>query len=131
MTCRQGSPAAMSFGFEQQGVAPDILVLGKPIGNGFPLAAVAMTEEIAAAFADGPEFSQLSADQASCAAGLAVLDALDDEGLQENARIVGEYLIDELERMQARQPLIGDIRGFGFFLGVDLVTDRDTAPPCG
>ncbi|MCB2112272.1 MAG: aminotransferase class III-fold pyridoxal phosphate-dependent enzyme [Parvularculaceae bacterium] len=115
------------FGFEQQGVAPDILVLGKPIGNGFPLAAVAMTEEIAAAFADGPEFfSTFGGSSASCAAGLAVLDALDDEGLQENARIVGEYLIDELERMQARQPLIGDIRGFGFFLGVDLVTDRDT-----
>jgi len=114
------------FGFEQQGAIPDIVVLGKPIGNGFPLAAVAMTDEIAMAFADGPEFfSTFGGSSAACAAGLAVLNVLEEEGLQENACVIGDYLLDGLKLLQSRHDFIGDIRGFGFFLGVDLVADRN------
>jgi len=120
------------FGFEQQAAVPDIVVLGKPIGNGFPLAAVAMTAEIATAFGDGPEFfSTFGGSSAACAAGLAVLDVLHDENLQENARIIGDYLLEGLGALQSRHALIGDVRGFGFFLGVDLVNDPEkrTAAP--
>ena len=79
------------WGFETQGVVPDIVVLGKPIGNGFPLAAVVTTPEIAAAFDNGMEFfSTFGGNPVACAAGLAVLDVLEEEGLQERARRVGE-----------------------------------------
>ena len=118
------------FGFEQQNAAPDIVVMGKPLGNGFPLATVAMTEAIAAAFAEGPEFfSTFGGSSASCAAGLAVLDVLHEEGLQENARRVGDRLHADLKALQAQHEVIGDVRGFGFFLGVELVEDREKRTP--
>ena len=113
------------WGFDYQRVVPDIVVLGKPIGNGFPLAAVAMTDEIATAFSAGPEFfSTFGGSSASCAAGAAVLDVLRDEALQENAARVGDRLVAGLRELAKRHALIGDIRGTGLFLGVDLVTDR-------
>ncbi len=115
------------WGYEYQDVVPDILVLGKPIGNGFPLAAVAMTDAIAEAFSAGPEFfSTFGGSSASCAAGAAVLDVLQDEALQENARLVGDRLLQGLGDLARRHEIIGDIRGSGFFLGVDLVRDRET-----
>jgi 4-aminobutyrate aminotransferase-like enzyme len=115
------------WGFETQGVVPDIVVLGKPIGNAFPLAAVITTPEIAASFDNGMEFfSTFGGNPVSCAAGLAVLDVLEEERLQENALTVGNCLMAGLRKMQARHPLIGDVRGSGLFLGLDLVTDRET-----
>ena len=118
------------WGFGPQDVVPDILVLGKPIGNGYPLAAVAMTERIAAAFSEGPEFfSTFGGSSAACAAGDAVLDVLRDEALQENARIVGAMLIAGLSELARRHHLIGEVRGAGLFLGVDLVTDREKRGP--
>jgi len=115
------------WGFETQGVVPDIVVLGKPIGNAFPLAAVVTTKEIAESFANGMEFfSTFGGNPVACAAGLAVLDVLEEEKLQENALRVGTYLKSALEALQQRYPLIGDVRGFGLFLGVDLVLDRET-----
>lgn len=115
------------WGFETQGVVPDIVVLGKPIGNAFPLAAVATTKEIAESFANGMEFfSTFGGNPVACAAGLAVLDVLEEEHLQENALRVGTYLKNGLQRLQERYKLIGDVRGLGLFLGVDLVLDRDT-----
>jgi 4-aminobutyrate aminotransferase-like enzyme len=118
------------WGFESQGVAPDIVVLGKPIGNSFPLAAVVTTPEIAARFDNGMEFfSTFGGNPVSCAAGLAVLDVLEDEHLQENALRIGNRLISALKDLQARHPLIGDVRGSGLFLGVDLVEDRETRKP--
>jgi 4-aminobutyrate aminotransferase-like enzyme len=116
------------FGFEMQGVVPDIVVLGKPIGNGFPLAAVITTSEIAASFDNGMEFfSTFGGNPVACAAGLAVLDVLEEEGLQENARVVGDYLLTALRRLE--HELIGDVRGSGLFLGVELVKDRVTLEP--
>jgi 4-aminobutyrate aminotransferase-like enzyme len=107
------------WGFEMQGVVPDIVVLGKPMGNGFPLAGVVMTPEIAAAFDNGMEFfSTFGGNPVACAAGLAVLDVLQQEGLQENARVVGDYLMEALRGMENRA--IVDVRGAGLFLGIEL-----------
>jgi 4-aminobutyrate aminotransferase-like enzyme/Ser/Thr protein kinase RdoA (MazF antagonist) len=118
------------WGFETQGVVPDIVVLGKPIGNAFPLAAVITTAEIANSFANGMEFfSTFGGNPVACAAGLAVLNVLRDENLQQNAQRVGAQWIAQLNELQAKQLLIGDVRGSGLFLGIDLVDDRDTRAP--
>ncbi|MBX3278520.1 MAG: aminotransferase class III-fold pyridoxal phosphate-dependent enzyme [Acidobacteria bacterium] len=118
------------WGFEMQGVEPDIVVLGKPIGNGFPLAAVVTTEPIAASFDNGMEFfSTFGGNPVACAAGLAVLEALEEECLQQQALRVGDRLIDGLRGLMSRYELIGDVRGAGLFLGVELVRDRETLEP--
>jgi 4-aminobutyrate aminotransferase-like enzyme len=118
------------WGFETQAVVPDIVVLGKPIGNGFPLGAVITTREIAASFANGMEFfSTFGGNPVACAAGLAVLDILEEQSLQKNALRVGAYLKARLLAIQQSHPIIGDVRGFGLFLGVDLVLDRTSRAP--
>ena len=118
------------WGFETQGVVPDILVLGKPIGNAFPLAAVITTPEIAASFNNGMEFfSTFGGNPVACAAGLAVLDVLRDENLQHNALEVGTRWLAQLRELQNTHALIGDVRGSGLFLGIDLVNDRSTRAP--
>jgi 4-aminobutyrate aminotransferase-like enzyme/Ser/Thr protein kinase RdoA (MazF antagonist) len=115
------------WGFETQDVVPDIVVLGKPIGNAFPLAAVITTAEIANSFDNGMEFfSTFGGNPVACAAGLAVLDVLEEENLRRNALRVGTHLIEGLKALQTRYPLIGDVRGSGLFLGIDLVLDRET-----
>lgn len=118
------------WGFESQGVVPDIVVLGKPIGNGFPLAALVTTPAIAAAFDNGMEFfSTFGGNPVACAAGLAVLDVVRDEGLAQNAQRVGTYLRDRLSALMERHALVGDVRGMGLFLGVELVCDRESLKP--
>ncbi len=118
------------WGFETQNVVPDIVVLGKPIGNAFPLAAVVTTPEIAASFNNGMEFfSTFGGNPVACAAGLAVLGVLEEEHLQENALQVGRYLIAKLNSLQEKYALIGDVRGSGLFLGLDLVLDRESREP--
>jgi len=118
------------WGFEYQHVIPDILVLGKPLGNGHPLAAVITTPEIADRFASGPElFSTFGGSTVSCAAGLAVLTAIEADGLQENARNMGTYLRKGFEALQQKFPVIGDIRGMGLFWGLDLVLDHKARTP--
>jgi len=118
------------WGFETQGVVPDVVVLGKPIGNGFPLAAVVTTEAIAGSFANGMEFfSTFGGNPVASAAGLAVLDVMAEERLQERARRVGDHLKAGLKGLAERHALIGDVRGSGLFLGVELVRDRRTLEP--
>jgi len=118
------------WGFELQDVVPDIVVMGKPLGNGQPLGAVVTTREIATAFANGMEyFNTFGGNPVSAAAGLAVLDVLEDEGLQHNAQDVGSYLLEQLRELQTRHAVIGDVRGAGFFIGVELVSDRETLEP--
>jgi 4-aminobutyrate aminotransferase-like enzyme/Ser/Thr protein kinase RdoA (MazF antagonist) len=115
------------WGFETQGVVPDVVVLGKPIGNAFPLAAVVTTKEIADSFANGMEFfSTFGGNPVACAAGLAVLDVLEEERLQQHALKVGAHLRIGLQALQERYALIGDVRGSGLFLGIDLVLNRET-----
>lgn len=116
--------------FAAQGVVPDIVTLGKPIGNGHPLGAVITTPEIAASFANGMEyFNTFGGNPVSCAAGLAVLDVIREEELQQNALEVGEYLKQGLRELQTRHSLIGDVRGLGLFIGIELVRRRDTLEP--
>ena len=118
------------WGFETQDAVPDIVTLGKPIGNGHPLGAVVTTSEIAASFANGMEyFNTFGGNPVSCAVGLAVLDVIQDEGLQERALHVGGRLAGGLCELMRRHHVIGDVRGRGLFLGVELVFDRATLEP--
>jgi 4-aminobutyrate aminotransferase-like enzyme/Ser/Thr protein kinase RdoA (MazF antagonist) len=114
--------------FETQGVVPDIVTMGKPIGNGYPMGAVVTTREIAASFDNGMEyFNTFGGNPVSCAVGLAVLDVIRDEGLQQNALDAGEYLMERL--WDFGDPLIGDVRGQGLFIGVELVRDHGSKQP--
>ena len=107
--------------FQTQNAVPDIVTMGKPIANGHPMGAVVTTREIADSFANGMEyFNTFGGNPVSCAAALAVLDVIRDEGLQENARATGDYLLAGLRDLAARNPLVGDVRGRGLFLGIEL-----------
>jgi 4-aminobutyrate aminotransferase-like enzyme len=118
------------WAFEQQGVVPDIVTLGKPIGNGHPLGAVVTTPAIAAEFNNGMEyFNTFGGNPVSCEVGMAVLDVIEHEGLQEHARVTGDHFLAVLRRLQERHRAIGDVRGRGLFLGIDLVVDRTTKEP--
>jgi 4-aminobutyrate aminotransferase-like enzyme/aminoglycoside phosphotransferase (APT) family kinase protein len=118
------------WAFETQGVVPDIITLGKPIGNGHPLGAVVTTPEIADSFNNGMEFfSTFGGNPVSCAVGLAVLDVIEEEKLQDNAKIVGAYLKNCLEKLKSKYTLVGDVRGLGLFIGVELVLNRETLEP--
>ena len=118
------------FAFEQQQVVPDIVVMGKPIGNGHPIGVLVTTKAIAASFAQGPEyFSTFGGSNLSCRIGKEVLDIVDDEGLMENAKLMGGQLLSGLREMQKSHPLIGDVRGYGLFIGLDLVQDQISKEP--
>ncbi len=118
------------WAFETQGIVPDIVTIGKPIGNGHPLAAVITTPEIAAAFDNGMEyFNTFGGNPVSCAVGLAVLDVIEQEGLQAHALEVGDHLLRGLEGLKQRYPLIGDVRGRGLFLGAEFVKNLETLEP--
>ena len=118
------------YGFQQQDVVPDIVVLGKPIGNGHPIGAVVTTPDIAESFANGMEFfSTFGGNTVSCAVGVAVLDVLRDERLQAHALEVGGHLLEGLRTRVGAHPLVGDIRGAGLFVGVELVRSRETLEP--
>jgi 4-aminobutyrate aminotransferase-like enzyme len=118
------------WAFEAHGVVPDILVLGKAIANGYPLGAVVTTRAIAEAFDNGMEFfSTCGGSTAACAAGAATLAAIDEEALQARALRVGTTLLAGLRELADRHELIGDVRGSGLFVGVELVRDRVTREP--
>ena len=125
-----GRAGSHFWAFETQEVVPDIVTLGKPMGNGHPLAAVITTAEIADAFANGMEyFNTFGGNPVSCAVGMAVLDVIENENLQQNADQVGRHLLKSLQDLRDRHPLIGDVRGLGLYAGIELVTDRDTLEP--
>jgi len=118
------------YAFEAQRVVPDIVVLGKPIGNGYPIGAVVTSPEIAASFDNGMEFfSTFGGSTVACAVGLEVLDVVEAERLQPHARAVGDDLLARLRAAIGQHPLVGDIRGSGLFLGVELVKNRETLEP--
>jgi 4-aminobutyrate aminotransferase-like enzyme/Ser/Thr protein kinase RdoA (MazF antagonist) len=118
------------WGFELQEVVPDVVVMGKPIGNGHPLAAVVVTNEIANAFNNGMEyFNTFGGNPISMATGLAVLDVIQDEEMQQHAKEVGNYLMDGLKKLMNKYPLISDVRGHGLFIGAEMVKDRTTLEP--
>ena len=118
------------WGFEVDDFVPDIVTMGKPMGNGHPLAATVTRTDIVEQFSKKESyFNTFGGNPVSCAAGLAVLDVIENENLQQNALEVGQYLIDGLNDLALRHEGIGDIRGSGLFLAVDLVNDRETREP--
>ncbi|CAG5929298.1 unnamed protein product [Menidia menidia] len=120
-----------AFQLQGEDFVPDIVTMGKPIGNGHPMSCVVTTKEVAEAFmTSGMEyFNTFGGNPVSCAVGLAVLDVIVKEDLQGNALRVGRYLSSQLEQLKRKHPLIGDIRGCGLFVGVELVKDRVTLTP--
>jgi alanine-glyoxylate transaminase/(R)-3-amino-2-methylpropionate-pyruvate transaminase len=117
------------WGFEAQGVVPDIVTLAKGIGNGMPLGAVVTTPAIAAALAARHHFNTFGGNPVACAQGRAVLEVIARERLQENARVMGARIRAGFERLAAKHALIGDIRGAGLLIGLELVKDRRTKEP--
>ena len=118
------------WGFEAHDVVPDIVTLGKPIGNGLSMAAVVTTPAIVASLMKETDFfSTTGGNPVACAAGLAVLDVLEREGLQEHAARVGARLRSQIEKLAGQHPLIGEVRGAGLFIGVELVRDHSTLEP--
>ena len=118
------------WGFEVDGVIPDIVTLGKPMGNGHPLSAVVTSKDLVDTFSGyGRYFNTFGGNPVSCAAGLAVLDIIESENLQQNALEVGQHLIDGLWKLADGHECIGDVRGTGLFLAVELVTDGDERTP--
>ncbi len=127
--CGLGRTGEHFWGFENSGVVPDIVTMAKGLGNGAPLGAVTTRREIAEALAQRLHFNTFGGNPVSLAAGLATLDVIEEEGLMENARIVGEQLKAGLTRLMDRHALIGDVRGMGLMLGIELVRDRQTKEP--
>jgi len=118
------------WAFELQSVVPDIVTMGKPIGNGHPLGAVVTTRKVADAFHNGMEyFNTFGGNPVSCAIGHTVLKIVKEERLQKNALEVGDYLLKKLKALQKDFPIIGDVRGYGFFQGFELVKNQETLEP--
>lgn len=118
------------WGYELSGVVPDIVILGKPIANGHPMAAVVCTEKIARSFENGMEFfSSFGGNPVSCAIAEAVLDVIKEEKLAENAEMAGTYLVGELNKMSADHPFIGEVRGWGLSLGFEIMDPSDPSKP--
>jgi len=117
------------WAFETQDVVPDIVTLGKPIGNGHPLGAVVTTKAVADAFITGMEyFNTFGGNPVSCAIGHAVLQAIEQDNLKDNAQSTGDYFQQQLKALQLEHPIIGDVRGLGLFIGVELVLDEQLTP---
>lgn len=115
------------WGFELYGVIPDIVTIGKPLGNGHPVAAVVCTQEVAQKFANGMEFfNTFGGNPVSCAIASETLSVIKEEKLQENAKQVGRYLIQALKDLQKDFPIIKDVRGHGLFVGIELLSDQQT-----
>ena len=117
------------WAFENQDVIPDIVVLGKSIGNGHPMAAVFTTEKIASSLGEMEWFSSTGGNPVSCAIGNAVLDVIEEEELLKKAEKLGRYFMAGLDKLQQKYPVIGDVRGRGLFIGIDFVSDSETLQP--
>lgn len=121
------------WAFQMQGkdVVPDIVTMGKPIGNGHPVSVVVTTPEVAASFynAGGGYFNTFGGNPVSCAIALAVINVIERENLMQNACVVGDYLLKLCHQLQLKHSIIGDIRGKGLFIGLELVKDRGSREP--
>ncbi|WP_169747775.1 aminotransferase [Demequina subtropica] len=124
-----GRLGAHFWGCEQQGVVPDVIAVAKAMGNGHPLGAVITTREIADAFAvEGSFFSSAGGSPVSCVVGSTVLRVLDEDGLQENARVVGALLADGMRALCSRFDALGEVHGMGLYLGLEVVAGGPDAP---
>ncbi|MCZ6704926.1 MAG: aminotransferase class III-fold pyridoxal phosphate-dependent enzyme, partial [Bacteroidetes bacterium] len=118
------------WGFQAEGVVPDIVTIGKPVGNGHPMGAVVTTKELADSFSNGMEyFNTFGGNPVSCAIGMAVLDEIDENDLQTHALVVGTYFLERLRDLAEQHKIIGDVRGRGLFIGIELVRDSESLEP--
>jgi|TARA_B100001996_G_scaffold14710_1_gene12245 4-aminobutyrate aminotransferase-like enzyme len=117
------------WAFEDTGVVPDIVVMGKPIGNGHPMAAVFTTREIASSFGGMEFFSTFGGNPVSCAIGMAVMDVIEKDDLMARARDLGSRFKSGLNSLKESHELIGDVRGRGLFLGLEMVRDLESLAP--
>ena len=118
------------WSFQPSGIEPDVVVMGKPMGNGFPVAALVVRSDVLGAVpAETELFSTFGGNPVACAAALAVLAVIEDEGLTQNAAEVGGYVREGLLALQRQHPVIGDVRGEGLLLGVELVEDPEARTP--
>ncbi len=125
-----GRTGAGMWGFERHGLVPDMVTMGKPMGNGHPVAGMVARPEILETFGQRTRyFNTFGGNPVSCAVGMAVLDVIEDQGLVANAKTVGARLMDGLSQLAKRHELIGDVRGAGLFVGAELVTNRETRQP--
>ncbi|XP_066037151.1 alanine--glyoxylate aminotransferase 2, mitochondrial [Chamaea fasciata] len=124
-----GRTGSHFWGFQTHGVVPDIITLAKGIGNGFPMAAVVTTEEIASSLAQNLHFNTFGGNPLACVVGAAVLDAIEEDGLQKNSEVVGTYMLLELAQLRDEFEIVGDVRGKGLMIGVEMVTDKDSRRP--
>ncbi|MBT5432938.1 MAG: aminotransferase class III-fold pyridoxal phosphate-dependent enzyme [Rhodospirillaceae bacterium] len=125
-----GRPGTHMWGFEYHGMKPDIVTIGKPVGDGFPLGVVVTSREILNAFTEATGlFSTFGGNPVACAAGLAVLDVIENENLLEHCRITSEHMKAGLRELMERHECIGDVRGHGFVTGVEIVSNRETRTP--
>ncbi|MDE3813118.1 aspartate aminotransferase family protein [Sinorhizobium meliloti] len=125
-----GRTGETMWGFERHGVAPDIVTIGKPMGNGYPMAGIVLRPEVIAEF--GPRaryFNTFGGNPVAAAAGKAVLDTIRTEGLQQNALVVGRHIMERVKSLSAIHPAIGDVRGSGLFIGVEIVADSTIKRP--
>ncbi|XP_078531060.1 alanine--glyoxylate aminotransferase 2, mitochondrial isoform X2 [Lissotriton helveticus] len=124
-----GRTGSHYWGFEGHGVVPDIVTMAKGIGNGFPMAAVITTTEIASSLSQALHFNTFGGNPVACAVGSAVLDAIEEDGLQKNSDVVGTYLLLELAKLRDEVEIVGDVRGKGLMVGIEMVTDQESRQP--
>jgi alanine-glyoxylate transaminase/(R)-3-amino-2-methylpropionate-pyruvate transaminase len=117
------------WGFEMHNIQPDIVTVAKGIGNGFPLAAVVTRSEIAQALTNSMHFNTFGGNPLACAVGIAVLDVIQEEQLQENSLEIGTYLLQQLEKLKSKYSIIGDVRGKGLMIGLELIKNDEFASP--
>jgi len=117
------------WGFEADRFVPDIVTMGKPMGNGHPMAATVIKRDLIEKFAKKTGyFNTFGGNPVSSAAGMAVLDVIEEESLQENALVVGDYLKKGIESLSSKYDFIGDVRGRGFFLAIEMIEDSSRMP---
>lgn len=118
------------WGFQRHGVVPDLVIMGKPMGNGLPIGGVVAKHEVLTRFAETARyFNTFGGNPVCCAAAMAVLEVIENENLQQNSRIVGEYLRSGLRELAIKYPVIGDVRGAGLFIGAEFVKDPESKEP--
>jgi len=117
------------WGYETHDVVPDMVVMAKGIGNGFPMAAVVTTKEIASHMSKALHFNTFGGNPMACRVGMEVLDVIDDEKLQENSHIVGTYFLEKMHKLMDKYDFIGDVRGMGLMLGFEMSENRDPTRP--
>ncbi|KAM4052751.1 alanine--glyoxylate aminotransferase 2, mitochondrial [Anomaloglossus baeobatrachus] len=124
-----GRTGSHYWGFQSHDVTPDIVTMAKGIGNGFPMGAIVTTEEVAASLTRSLHFNTFGGNPVACAVGSAVLDVIEEDALQDNCNTVGNYLLLELSKLREKFEIVGDVRGKGLMIGVEMVTDKKTQRP--